>query len=901
MALTGKFLADFESFYAAVRKADVELRGMETGAGKVGASLNKMVDGFSGRKLVQDATLVTEAVERIGGASKLTESEQAKVNRTVTEAIAKYSALGQSAPPAMLALAAATKAVEQPTSRVNSYMNDLTNQVKATALGFISAQAVIGGVKAAFSTLTAFVGSSIESFAKAEASQKKLTTALQAQGMATPAITAQYDKLATTFQKTTVYSDDLVTEMQALLVQVGNVMPSEMNSALTAATNLASGLGIDLRQATMLVGKAFEGETGTLKRYGIVIDEAKLKAGGMPVVLDAIQQRFGGQAAAEVDTYAGRIKQLANEWDNLKEKVGGYIAQDAVLLAAMRNLGEAGKTAESGVTGWNFAMGVMAASTPGWLVALKNIHADLTPIAEAANSAAAAMKLIKPPGIFPASGPLKPTGGPDVTALVAQWTKEQEKAKAAATAAAAAAIAAAKSFREMADSMSGAKAIAEANKQLDLIVFNMNRGVPLARMTREHQDAINKSMADAIEVYRFLGREAPPAIRAVYFATLDMSKGIPIVAGLSAEFGKLGTTVTFAKELMARPIAGLGTEFGRIGETIQRQVIPPTNEWQTQLDGLARSLSQLSQISGDTFGGIVRDLATLVSATDTATKGFASFKAGKKEGFNLSGILEMSTGILGIASAALMAGKALKNMFFGGSAGRDLVKDFAGSMGGFDALREELNVLGAEGERLWIALTQGTGKNNPAQAQAAIDAITAALAKQKEQQQEAAAAAGVAGEAQIAATSKAMDAITAMDDELKSLFKSIENEAPEEVMGVIEANTRAQIAGIQKERDAAQLALEQTAGDAAKTAEEAAKLIEQTLGAHDFRVKVKIDLDDPSGILSGRTASGILSRGSGGYGPAGDGGDITIVSQTVLDGEVLAESLATTLKRQGVR
>lgn len=65
-----------------------------------------------------------------------------------------------------------------------------------------------------------------------------------------------------------------------------------------------------------------------------------------------------------------------------------------------------------------------------------------------------------------------------------------------------------------------------------------------------------------------------------------------------------------------------------------------------------------------------------------------------------------------------------------GSAGRDAVKEFAATMGGFDSLRTKLIPLGDEGERLWKNLTQGVGKNNPEQAQKAIDAITAALEKQ---------------------------------------------------------------------------------------------------------------------------------------------------------------------------
>lgn len=62
--------------------------------------------------------------------------------------------------------------------------------------------------------------------------------------------------------------------------------------------------------------------------------------------------------------------------------------------------------------------------------------------------------------------------------------------------------------------------------------------------------------------------------------------------------------------------------------------------------------------------------------------------------------------------------------------GRDLVESFAQSFGGFDALQKKLERLGAEGDRLWRQLTQGVGRNNPEQARAAIAAVSAALEQQ---------------------------------------------------------------------------------------------------------------------------------------------------------------------------
>lgn len=194
------------------------------------------------------------------------------------------------------------------------------------ALQALTGEAALRQMRQLGLDITASVKDLTAAFAEEESAIVALRTALQAQGQATPAVIAQYEALANQFQRTTTFSDDLIFQMEALLVQVGNVLPSQMDAALTAATNLAAGLGIDLRTATMLVGKAFEGETGTLQRYGIVIDETDLKARGIAAVLEAVNQKFGGQAQAQIETYGGRVEQMGNQMDDAKEKIGGLLA-----------------------------------------------------------------------------------------------------------------------------------------------------------------------------------------------------------------------------------------------------------------------------------------------------------------------------------------------------------------------------------------------------------------------------------------------------------------------------------------------------------------------------------------------------------------------------------------------
>lgn len=116
MALSATFLADFASFTDACAKAEVSLKGFEGSSAKVETQLNRMVDSFSGRKVVQDAGLMVEAVDRVGGVSKLTEAELARVGAVAQDAALKLKAMGQDVPPGIQKIADATKQTGDETS-----------------------------------------------------------------------------------------------------------------------------------------------------------------------------------------------------------------------------------------------------------------------------------------------------------------------------------------------------------------------------------------------------------------------------------------------------------------------------------------------------------------------------------------------------------------------------------------------------------------------------------------------------------------------------------------------------------------------------------------------------------------------------------------------------------------
>lgn len=221
--------------------------------------------------------------------------------------------------------------------------------------------------------------------------------------------------------------------------------------------------------------------------------------------------------------------------------------------------------------------------------------------------------------------------------------------------------------------------------------------------------------------------------------------------------------------------------------------------------------------------------------------------------------------------------------------GRDLVESFADSLGGFDALHVKLNELGAEGERLWIQLTQGVGRNNPDQARRAIEAVTAALEEQKRKQQEAGnasvAAAQKIRDSQDAATSALKSKIADLGREYDRLFESIRDEAPEEVMGIVEQQTRARMEQVRQEQvetqnalDAVLQSLQESFADVGEAAVQAARTIQDAFNG--IRINpVQVD-------FSGGDGGSAPSAPTSSYTP--ESGSSTVVLN--MDGRTVAEA-----------
>jgi DNA-binding phage protein len=254
----------------------------------------------------------------------------------------------------------------------------------------------------------AAAGTFIQAFAEEQEAVAHLTAALEANGQAAPAVIQAYADMASQFQNTTKYADDAITSAQAVLTTIGDVGPEQMQAALTAVTNLASGMKIDLSTAAELVAKAFATGGENLGRLKTVLGDTVPEGAEMADVLAAINEKFGGQAQKDLETYNGQMAQLNNQLGDFQEQVGKVLVDNlTTLLHAFQSLPEGVQTFTLAVVGIGTALAPV-------LVSLASLVSILsTPVIATGLSAAlsAILPFLGPAGLIAAG----------VIAVVAVW------------------------------------------------------------------------------------------------------------------------------------------------------------------------------------------------------------------------------------------------------------------------------------------------------------------------------------------------------------------------------------------------------------------------------------------------------------------------------------------------
>jgi hypothetical protein len=154
-----------------------------------------------------------------------------------------------------------------------------------------------------------------------EKAQTQLALALEnATGATTAQIKATEQSILQMSLATGVADDELRPALGRLVRSTGDITKAQ--DLLSTALDISTATGKPLETVANALGKAYDGNTASLGKLGIGLSAAELKTMNFTQVQSKLSDLFGGAAARNADTYAGRIARMQVAFNEAKETIG---------------------------------------------------------------------------------------------------------------------------------------------------------------------------------------------------------------------------------------------------------------------------------------------------------------------------------------------------------------------------------------------------------------------------------------------------------------------------------------------------------------------------------------------------------------------------------------------------
>ena len=196
-----------------------------------------------------------------------------------------------------------------------------SNSEKIAAFGKKAAAAFAVAAAAAVAYGTKLAVDGVKAAIEDEAAQLRLAAALRSATGATDAqIKATEDMILKTSLATGVADDKLRPAMQRLAVSTKST--EEAQKLLNLALDISKGRGLELETVANALGRAQDGNTTALGRLGLGLSKAELATLTFTQVQERLSDLYGGAAAANAETFQGKIDRLKVGFDEAKESLG---------------------------------------------------------------------------------------------------------------------------------------------------------------------------------------------------------------------------------------------------------------------------------------------------------------------------------------------------------------------------------------------------------------------------------------------------------------------------------------------------------------------------------------------------------------------------------------------------
>lgn len=234
-------------------------------------------------------------------------------------------------------LIARTGSFETDIQRAGKRLRSIEKDAK---VAFTALAALTGAVAA--TAFTVFISETIQ----AEKEQAQLAAVLKSTGEAAGFSRKALNDMASSMSSLSTLSAGEINQAQTTLLAFTGIVGDEFPKALQAAIDMSARTGMSVVQAAETIGRALDVPSqglSSLSKQGFRFSEDQKKlaerleatgktAEAQAIILDALQESYGGAAKAARDTFGGSIIALGNQLNDLMTGDEGSLdgAKDAV-------------------------------------------------------------------------------------------------------------------------------------------------------------------------------------------------------------------------------------------------------------------------------------------------------------------------------------------------------------------------------------------------------------------------------------------------------------------------------------------------------------------------------------------------------------------------------------------
>lgn len=202
----------------------------------------------------------------------------------------------------------------------------------------VSWKAAAAAVTAFSAAVVAATKGFIDAYAEQEQAEKRLATVIEATGHAAGFTAEELYDMAAEMQKVTTYGDEVTISAMAIIATFKNIKGDAFERTATAAMDLSTVLGTDLKSSVIMIAKALNdpiANLGALGRAGVQFTDIQkdmikeLASSGkhmeaMGIILDELESQQGGAARAAREG-TGIWKALGNAIGDVSEVIGRHL------------------------------------------------------------------------------------------------------------------------------------------------------------------------------------------------------------------------------------------------------------------------------------------------------------------------------------------------------------------------------------------------------------------------------------------------------------------------------------------------------------------------------------------------------------------------------------------------